>query len=276
MHLPSAIVVGPQRAGTTWLHEYLAHRGDVCLPALVKETFYFDRYHNRGIKWYAKHFKHKPQHALIMEVAPSYFHCPQAPVRMLKDLGNAKVVCTLRDPVKRTFSLYLLYLRYGTTTKGLREAIVEFPEILQSSYYAEHLSRWIEAFGREQVLVVSNEDMSRDIDSYVMSINEFLGLAHITPGPELQGRINETTLPASSTLAALGLKVTEKLRDWNLHRVVNAAKALGLSQVFYGKPGQRPVPELSVADRKWLEEKLYPQVDALEKLLGRDFSHWKK
>ena len=32
MTLPTALVIGPMKAGTTWIHEYLAWRGDVCLP----------------------------------------------------------------------------------------------------------------------------------------------------------------------------------------------------------------------------------------------------
>jgi hypothetical protein len=48
MSKPDAMVIGPMKAGTTWLYSYLISRGDVCLPEGVKETFFFDRRFNKG------------------------------------------------------------------------------------------------------------------------------------------------------------------------------------------------------------------------------------
>src|SRR5271170_6528478 len=52
--LPSFIVVGPPRTGTTWLHEVLTDH--VNLPGPTKETRFFDLHFDRGLNWYLDHF----------------------------------------------------------------------------------------------------------------------------------------------------------------------------------------------------------------------------
>jgi len=36
------VIIGSQKAGTTWIYEYLKTLPGVCFPAKVKETFFFD------------------------------------------------------------------------------------------------------------------------------------------------------------------------------------------------------------------------------------------
>ncbi len=44
------IIIGPQKAGTTWIYEYLKTLPGVCVPVKVKETFFFDKYYHKVIK----------------------------------------------------------------------------------------------------------------------------------------------------------------------------------------------------------------------------------
>ena len=78
----SFLAVGPGRSGTTWLHEALRHHPGLCLPMNVKETMFFDRHHDKGLSWYADHFRHCKPGQLCGEVGPTYFHVPDAPERI--------------------------------------------------------------------------------------------------------------------------------------------------------------------------------------------------
>lgn len=114
--LPKVLFVGPQRTGTTWIYEYLRARGDVALPKDVKETWFFSHFFEKGVNWYASHFTSQKPSNCVVEVDPTLFSHPEAPKRVYDVLGSdVTIICTLRDPVKRSISHYLHAKRYGWT-----------------------------------------------------------------------------------------------------------------------------------------------------------------
>ena len=101
--VPFALLIGPQRAGTTWVDRYLRSREDICLPDQVKEIFFFDRNYDRGLDFYKSHFKPDKNHRLIMEITATAFDHPQAPQRIYDTFGkNIRLICPLRHPVIRS------------------------------------------------------------------------------------------------------------------------------------------------------------------------------
>lgn len=46
--LPTALIICPINAEARRVYDYLNWRDDVCLPAGVKETFFFNHYYRRG------------------------------------------------------------------------------------------------------------------------------------------------------------------------------------------------------------------------------------
>ena len=65
MTLPSFLIIGAQKAGTSWFAEKLRQHPDVYMPA--RELHYFDKDSNfrRGLSWYESHFAEvKGQRAL--------------------------------------------------------------------------------------------------------------------------------------------------------------------------------------------------------------------
>src|ERR1035437_6502239 len=77
--LPGFIGVGPGRTGTTWLYEVL--KGRVDMPAGIKETDFFTTNYDKGIQWYAHHFRDADGARPIGEVNP-YFGFPEAAERI--------------------------------------------------------------------------------------------------------------------------------------------------------------------------------------------------
>ena len=66
------VIVGPQKAGTSWIYYYLKDTPQICFPSQMKETFFFDRYYEKGLHWYARHFKLCRKNDKIGEVAPKF------------------------------------------------------------------------------------------------------------------------------------------------------------------------------------------------------------
>lgn len=275
--LPGALAVGPQKTGTTWIHEYLARRRDVALPRRVKEVNFFHRYYDRGLAWYAGQFPPGSAFALTVEVAPEYFHEPDVPARVARDLGRIPVVVTLRHPVERLHSLWIHMRRYGMTTQPLREAVRRRPEMLDTSRYADHLRRWRDELGEEHVAVLFLEDLQRDPDGFSRKLCTHLGLdPHPVAVREGRRRVNEAAVPPHPAVAWVGWKTASALRSAGLHQVVERAKSLGLKDVFFGKPGSGEVPRLGPADREWLLELLEPETVKLEHLLGVTLPDWRR
>lgn len=255
---PRAMVVGPMKGGTTWIHDYLQARYDVCLPKGVKETFFFGEHFDKGINWYQKHFLHfDPKHHLtIVEVAPSYFHQTESPMRINNLLGNIPLLFTLRDPVRRAWSHYLHLLRYGYTKAPLCEAIKQFPEILEASRYRTCLKRWLDVFPSEYINILWQDLLIESPENYARAVCNALQLPYHPTSIHLQKKSNQSTVPPSYLLAALGSKISRFIRSKRLYGIINFAKLIGLKKVFFGNPGSRRVPALEDEDANWLAKQL--------------------
>lgn len=256
MTLPKALFIGPMKTGTTWVYEYLRDHGQIILPDGVKETFYFDRNYKKGPKWYAKHFSTSSISELPLEVAPSYFHCKEAPGRIHDTLGKVPLIVTLRDPVKRSWSHYLHLLRYGYTDAPLITAVEMFPPVLEASFYSEMLTRWEAVFEKSDIHVLWQEELQENPLGYIEKICNILQISKANSLEQLPPKVNEASSPPSSKLAALGRRISSTLRANGLYGPVNLAKNLGLKKFFFGKPGVGKLPQMSIEDEKWLAERL--------------------
>lgn len=274
--LPDCLFIGPQKTGTTWIHQYLISRGDICLPKQIKETFFFDSNYKRGLEWYSNHFKNYSDKLRIVEIAPTYFHSPDATVRIKNDIGTIHIVCTLRNPIDRTFSLYLHMLRYGMTRYSFKEALNNHSMLIDSSRYAAHLQRWFDSFNYETVLILFQENLVKSPETWISKICKHIQIPYMTFNQNLNQRINESTLPYNSYLAYIGQRFADAFRSAGIYSPIEFAKQIGLKQVFFGKPGRQPLPTLSQQERLILIDKFLPEIERLESLIKIDLSEWKR
>ena len=275
--LPNCLVVGPRKAGTSWLYEYLKDHGDFALPAGVKETFFFDRYHPKGLGWYRAHFRDAGDSPHIIEVAPTYFEDEGAPERIREALGPIPVVCTFRDPVERTYSLYQHLRRYGETRLPFREA-VEREGLITGSLYAKQLAHWRTVFGEDRVAVVYMEDLAVDADGFVREITDFLGARPVPVPDRLRGKYYEAANSPNFMVAKAANIVAQGLRSLRLYGLVNALRDTPLKGMIFGKPDpDAPKDRIDPADRRWLlETYLEADITRLEGMTGRSFDRWRR
>ncbi len=209
--LPSVVIIGAQRAGTTSLYRYLAANPAVG-RSYLKEVHYFDLHYRRGIGWYRAHFpttrelgsmgSRDGSGGIALEATPSYLHHPLGADRVHALLPQAKLIVLLRDPVARAISHYHLSVAKGFESLPIEEALEREPERLEGererlledpfytghsylhfSYltrgrYAEQLERWLAVFPREQLLVLDTAALFRAPDEAVRQVCEFAGIRH--------------------------------------------------------------------------------------------------
>ena len=200
--LPSALIIGAQRSGTTSLFNYLAQHPDV-LPPLGKEIHYFDLHYARGVRWYRGRFpfSHRLRRGtLTIDASPYYLAHPLAPERAALLLPEVKLVAVLRNPVDRAFSHYQHEVRDGRESLSFAEAIDRERERLageeerlqrEPGYYSynhhrysytrrglylEQLLRWVQRYPRSRLLVLQSEQLFRDPAGVSAALYDFLGL----------------------------------------------------------------------------------------------------
>ena len=268
-NLPFYLSIGPQRAGTSWLDRYMRARGDVCLPSGVKEVFFFDRHFEKGRDFYESHFNAGEQHKIAMEFTTTSFDNPDAPHRIAELYGTQiKMICPLRNPIPRSFSLFRHYKRYGIVKGNLEEACIENPQILTSSYYAQHLKRWYEVFPPQNIKILFQEELDQNQDYYIEEVCKFLELPEIGIPDAIREKYNSTSKPKSVLAASIAQSGADFLRNRGLYGPVNAAKKLGLKKLVFGSEGERAdALRMTEKERQFLAEKLGDERDALTALI---------
>ena len=272
--LPSFFIIGPPRTGTTWLHSLLSDCA--WLPYPTKETRFFDKHFDRGLGWYTAHYRKPATDRKIGEVAPTYFASSKACERIARLIPHAKVVCTLRNPVDRVWSLYRLKRAYGMIRWNFDEALLRDPELMESSRYAFHLKDWTGAFGPSQVMVAVHDDIQADPQSYLDKLVDFIGVPRVkllpAHTPRLLASINMTE-PRSYYWTRGATRLADWAKARRLDSLVAAAKKWGAMNLFLG--GGSAFAELSSSQRARLRVLFRPEIDLLEAMLNRDLSGWK-
>ncbi len=205
--LPDFIIIGVGRCGTTSLYYDICEHPCV-LKAAYDELGFFDSNFELGLNWYKSLFptvfkknRVKSQHGIVItgEDTPSYIRRPWAAKRILETLPKSKLIVILRNPINRTYSHYHLGVRDGNEKRSFEDTIKEdvktlehakssniaeneyYQSIVEKSYlargfYAEQLKIWMNLFPKEQLTVISTEDLATDPHKTLGQVFSFLGL----------------------------------------------------------------------------------------------------
>lgn len=272
--LPSFLVLGPPRTGTTWMHEVLS--GEAQLPDPTKETHFFDQHFERGLGWYLDHFPAPIRGRMRGEIAPTYFASPAAQERIAQVLPDAKLVVIFRHPVARIVSLYRVKRAYGMVDGSLEAAIESDPELMESSRYATHLAQWLRAFPAQQISIHLFEELCSDPQAFVDRIVDFLGMSRFPLTSRQRHQVfsaAQLTEPRSYRVTRMATTMAEWCKARKLDGVVAGVRNSSLMKFLIsgGAPFQKiPAPVLGR-----IASEVRPEIDQLEAMLDQDLSHWK-
>jgi hypothetical protein len=173
--LPGFLVIGAQKAGTSWLHSNLRRHPGIFMPE-AKDQGYFcwvEGSQAIGLEEYRRNFDGCHEGQLAGEATAAYFwtstgspwdvkpegYCPDIPGRVKNVLGrDLRLVLSLRDPVERAVSAYLHHIAFGDLDPAVNLLDAgSFMGLLDIGFYAAHLRNWQLHFPREQFLVLGFE-----------------------------------------------------------------------------------------------------------------------
>ncbi|MDA3822162.1 MAG: sulfotransferase [Bacteroidales bacterium] len=200
---PNFIVVGAPKSGTTSLFYYLRQHPDIYLP-IKKELHYFSysqiAEHSNGPgdlvtlnslcaskEEYLNHYNDVRYESFIGEVSPSYLYYANVAEQIKKELGTAKIIVMLRNPIEKAYSQYMHLVRDQREHLDFYDALLAEPErkknkwgdfwlYASSSLYSEKLKIYQSVFGEENVKVVLFHDFINNPDAVLVDVFEFLGV----------------------------------------------------------------------------------------------------
>lgn len=171
--IPSFIIAGGQKCGTTTLMNQLGQHPDIFI--LMNDIAYFSTRYHKGQKWYEKQFKKYSGEKAIGEKTPNYMNVIPAAQRIRNDIPDVKLIFILRNPVSRAYSHYWLLKQYGDEPLPFDQAVWT-NTYLERGRYIEHLKRYAQLFPKEQMLILTlNELKEKPVDTY-RKIFSFLGV----------------------------------------------------------------------------------------------------
>jgi len=178
--LPNLIIIGARKSGTTSLHGYLGQHPDVFMSKPPELHFFDDEAHwAQGLDWYSSFFETATDVAIRGEKTPMYSTYPHRtgiPARVASVVPDAKLIYLMRDPIARVRSQYVAAVVHGIETKPFAEAVTEQSNYTNLSRYAMQLEQWLKHFDREQILLLTSEQLWRSHEPTMAEVFRFLGV----------------------------------------------------------------------------------------------------
>lgn len=276
MTLPTFLGIGTPRSGSTWLATLLARHPDVFVSQKMKEVHYFDRYYDRGIKWYEEYFPNEEEarrYLAIGEVTPHYLYDKDCPERIGEMKSIERLVVILRNPIDRAYSHFVLRSNLDNYQRSFDDFLSDYPTAIEWGFYYRNLKRYIDRFGAEQILVLVHEHVFTDIEASRKRIAEFLGVDPARfPDDAGVGRVNRGLVTRFRRTRAIVKRVGRVMRDRDMGWAFTFARKIGLKKLFLVEGGE--VPPMLEETRVRLREVFREENQKLADLLGVDLSHW--
>lgn len=295
---PDFAIVGAPKCGTTALYSYLATHPGIAMST-IKEPCFWSR--DVDVWWrttdpaeYQALWQDAPPGALRGEASPVYMQSLVAIPDLLAARPDIRLIAMVRNPVDiaitRHASMVVLYqedvadFEAAWRLQERRLAGEAVPprcterQLLQyraNALVGDHLERFLALVPAPQRIVIVYDDFRADPRREYLRALALLGL-------DDDGRME---FPLVNTRKALRWTGLLDFRDWvgkRLGRLLGPAKALAKATGFHPfaplyRANQRPSPRKPL--RPGFEEELIaefvPQVEKVERLLGRGLTAWK-
>lgn len=292
--MPTFLIVGAGKSGTTSLYEYLKQHPQVFMPE-VKEPLFF-AFEGQQVKFsgpgdaemnaravttlerYHALFRDGMNQAARGEASTAYLYYPAAAQRIRRLIPEAKLVILLRCPAERAYSNFLHALRVG------REPIGDFAKALDAEpkrisagwshffhyrskgWYYRQLTHWINLFPRDQLLIHLYDDLENDPTGLLRGIFNFIG---VDPDQKV-----DMTLKFNAS----GMPIWPWLRNCLQPGSALARAALpkpireGIKNILQ-RSGHVPL-KIPAETREEMMHAYAPDVVQLSELMKRNLSHW--
>jgi len=260
--------VGVGKCGTSWIYEYLRGRGDVGVPA-VKEPYVLELDDPAAQRRRVEQLydDQRPR----CDLSNTYYWDPHNADRLQRHNANAKVIVTTRKPSGRVESHFAFVQRNGRyrgwTLARYFENGDDPDDFIARSDYGPILERYVQAVGRDNVLLLPLEQLREDQDTYVERLCAFLGLEMRPLAEAERGAVLARSAPRFAPAAFAAAQTAAVLRKLGLLRVLGALKSSSVIQrvLFRGADAPGDV---------WSGQAMPPRLVQLDAEYGELLASW--
>lgn len=298
MTMPNFMILGAAKAGTTSLYAYLYHHPEIYLSRPKEPNFFAygdapppalqgpgaDVIRRNSVlsrAAYEQLYQGVTTQRAIGEASISNMW-PRACARIKAYAPQAKLIAILRQPAERAYSHFLYNCALGfEPLPDFAAALADEPRRIAQqwspmfcyramSHYADDLEHYFAHFPQAQIRVYLYDDLVAQPRQLVQDIFRFLDV-DAQFAPDTTVRYNVTQLPRNQWLANF-LRRPHPLKTWSKALIPPLLRER-LTRWTQQRNRQKP-PPLPPSLRHRLTQSLQPDLVRLQRLLGRDLSHW--
>ncbi len=283
--MPSFVCIGAPKCATTWLFRCLLEHPDVFVSDFKEINFFTvcrwgADYESKGIDYYADLFADAERGQIVGDFSPNLLQDPFAPERLRALVPDARLIVMIRNPIERSRSHYH-YVRNRSSYRGhTLQEVLEDPArdhagFLSQGLYGEQLKLWLEHFPRDQLLVITTEDVRDSPEQVFRRTCEFIGVSPSFAPPALRSVVNPAKSARIRSLYGWNVRVSRFLAARGLDRVRTTLKRAGVARLVQ-RLNEAPKENPPLTPREARELATFYREDnaRLSRLLGRDYSGW--
>lgn len=273
MPLPSLIIIGAMKCGTTSMHHYLGRHPQIAMSATKALDFFIEeRRWGRGVNWYASQF---PDGTVVRgDSSPNYSCANQyrgVPARMYSVVPDARLLFMVRDPVERLISHWIHNYSHGREDRTLAE-VTRDDRYVERSLYWMQISAFLEYYAPSRIHVVAMDDLANERRATMRGVFDFLGVEPSFYGPthairkhRSAGKRRKTRLGAWIATTRAARRIEALPERWRVPLVQ-------LLYLPFSRELERPL--LAEAVRLDLVERLRQDANLFREFARRDFAGW--
>ena len=263
------LIIGAAKCATTWLQVQLQENPRVYMPD--PELHYFSREFRQGTKWYTNQFDVPERARFIGEKSNTYLSDPEACSRIHAVLPNIKLIAQLRNPVERAYSDYCMLFRRGAVDADIKSHLnpknAKGNRFFESGYYADQLQPFIDAFGRDALLILDFHNVAKSPETQLDLVYNHLMIEHRTV------EIRKSKSVKDKTEKRISPELRKRLK-W-IKPLAQPFRKNPLFDRIWQKVAKDPAyPPLTRDLQNALTEHYQPSMEKLRDLTGWDSENW--
>lgn len=290
MVAPYFVVVGAQKSASTYLQDQIALHPEIDMASGEVRAFEDPFYASGGPAELESLFA--SHSGLVRGIKrPDYLGRSEIPARLHKHLPDAKILVVLREPLARAVSAYFHMVRHGfVPLRPIDEAFAlisagvwnaQYPrasEILTYGLYGQHLNRYLDHFGPEQIMVFDQAEVTKNSQVALRRAFTFLDVDPDFALPAKENKVSNQGVYSPLRLrllrtknrskykysADLSRRESRRMTPWGW--VYNAG-VVGLDRTLLSRLDSGRPPELNGQTQRLLEDYYASDREILKNLI---------